>query len=131
MVHQRFTPHRVEEMAPTPTRLTVHKGSRELEIVFDDGYTRRLPIEYLRVFSPSDEVKGSGTSEGIWAFGKEDVGIEAIEPLGNYAVRVAFTDGHAGAVFSYDKLYELATEYERNWAGYLERLAEAGVRRSE
>ncbi len=116
---------------PTPTKLTVHRGSRELELAFDDGLTRRLPVEYLRVFSPSDEVKGPGTSEGIVAFGKEQVEIECIEPIGNHAVRVAFSDGHAGAVFSYDKLYELAMEYERYWESYLERLAEAGVQRDD
>ena len=115
---------------PTPTKLTVHRGSREIEVAFDDGYSRSLPMEYLRVFSPADEVKGPGTSEGIVAFGKEDVAVERVEPVGNHSVRLAFSDGHDTAVFSYDKLYELARDYEANWNSYLERLAEAGVRRN-
>lgn len=114
---------------PTPTRLAVHRGSRELEVTFDDGFSRCLPCEYLRVFSPSEELQGPGATQGVLAIGKEDVSIERVEPLGSYAVRLVFSDGHDTAVYSYEKLYELATEYERNWEAYLERLAEAGVRR--
>ena len=115
---------------PAPTDLTFHRASRELEITFDDGFARRLPAEYLRVFSPSAEVRGHGPGQEVLVFGKEDVTIERIEPVGNYAVKLVFSDGHDTGIYSWDNLYALATQYEENWQSYLARLEEAGVQRN-
>ncbi len=115
---------------PTPTDLIHHRVSRELEIVFDDGFSRRLPCEYLRVFSPSAEVRGHGPGQEVLVIGKENVNIERIEPVGNYAVRLVFDDGHDSGIYSWDELYALATQFEENWQGYLAQLEEAGVERA-
>lgn len=114
---------------PTPTDLILHRRSRELEVIFDDGFTRRLPCEYLRVFSPSAEVRGHGPGQEVLVFGKEDVNIERIEPVGNYAVRLVFDDGHDTGLYSWEQLYALAARFEENWQSYLARLEEAGVQR--
>ncbi len=116
---------------PVPTDITLHKQARELEVTFDDGFSRRLPCEYLRVFSPSAEVRGHGPQQEILVFGKERVNIERIEPVGNYAVRLVFDDGHDTGLYTWEELYELASQYEENWRSYLARLEEAGVRRDE
>ena len=116
---------------PVPTDITLHQGSRELEVTFDDGLSRRLPCEYLRVFSPSAEVRGHGPQQEILIFGKEKVNIERIEPVGNYAVRLVFDDGHDTGLYTWEELYELAAQYEQNWQSYLSRLENAGVRRQE
>lgn len=114
---------------PAPTDITLHRRSRELEVTFDDGLTRRLPCEYLRVFSPSAEVRGHGPGQEVLVFGKEHVNIQRIEPVGNYAVKLIFDDGHDTGIYSWDQLYELAAQYEENWQSYLARLEEAGVQR--
>lgn len=114
---------------PTPTDLILHRSSRELEVVFDDGFSKRLPCEYLRVFSPSAEVQGHGPGQEVLVIGKEAVNIDRIEPVGNYAVRLVFDDGHDTGLYSWDQLYELAAQYEENWQSYLSRLEEAGVQR--
>ncbi len=115
---------------PTPTDITLHRQSHEFEVTFDDGLSRRLPCEYLRVFSPSAEVRGHGPGQEVLVFGKEDVNVERIEPVGNYAVKLVFDDGHDTGIYSWDNLYELAAQYEENWQSYLARLEEAGVQRS-
>lgn len=115
---------------PKPTDITLHRQSRELEITFDDGLSRCLPCEYLRVFSPSAEVRGHGPGQEVLVFGKEDVNIDRIDPVGNYAVKLIFDDGHDTGIYSWDQLYELATQYEQNWQSYLARLEEAGVQRA-
>ncbi|PSQ92727.1 MAG: 1-(5-phosphoribosyl)-5-((5-phosphoribosylamino)methylideneamino)imidazole-4-carboxamide isomerase, partial [Proteobacteria bacterium SW_6_67_9] len=107
---------------PVPTDLTLHQRSRELEITFDDGFSKRLPCEYLRVFSPSAEVRGHGPGQEVLVIGKEDVNIDRIEPVGNYAVKLIFSDGHSTGIYSWDNLYALATQYEENWQSYLARL---------
>jgi DUF971 family protein len=115
---------------PPPTDIKLHRRSRALEVVFADGMKGRLSAEYLRVHSPSAEVKGHAAGEGILVSGKEHVGIERIEPIGNYAVRLVFDDGHNPGLFTWSVLYELLSEHERKWQRYLERLAAAGKSRS-
>lgn len=115
---------------PVPTDLTLHRASRELEITFDDGFNKRLPCEYLRVFSPSAEVRGHGPGQEVLVVGKEDVNIDRIEPVGNYAVKLIFSDGHSTGIYSWDNLYALAAQYEENWQSYLAQLEEAGVQRN-
>lgn len=114
---------------PAPTDITLHRRSRELEVTFDDGLSKRLSCEYLRVFSPSAEVRGHGAGQEVLVFGKEHVNIQRIDPVGNYAVRLVFDDGHDTGIYSWEQLYELAAQYEENWRSYLARLEEAGVQR--
>jgi DUF971 family protein len=111
---------------PPPTDLKLHRKSRELEVRFPDGLNARLSAEFLRVHSPSAEVKGHGAGEGVLVTGKEAVNIASIEPVGRYAVRLVFDDGHNTGLYTWAVLYELCAEKERKWARYLERLAEAG-----
>lgn len=112
-----------------PTEIKLHQGSRRLEVAFEDGTRFDLPCEYLRVFSPSAEVRGHGPGSETLVTGKETVNISAIEPIGHYAVRLVFDDGHATGLYSWEVLYDLGTEQERNWQDYLRRLAEAGHQR--
>ncbi len=111
---------------PQPTDIKVRTASRLLEVRFDDGAAFELPFEYLRVFSPSAEVKGHGPGEGTLQLGKEAVGIKAVEPVGNYALRLVFDDGHNTGLYSWSLLYELGRDQAMNWARYLERCAGAG-----
>jgi DUF971 family protein len=112
-----------------PTEIKLHQTSRRLEVAFEDGTHFELPCEYLRVFSPSAEVRGHGPGTGTLVTGKENVNITAIEPVGNYAVRLVFDDGHATGLYSWNILHELGVNQETNWQDYLRRLAEAGYRR--
>ncbi len=113
----------------TPTEIHLHQKSRMLEIAFDDGKRFKLSCEYLRVHSPSAEVAGHGPGEGVLQVGKEDVGINAIEQVGNYAVQLVFDDNHDTGIFSWEYLYELGIDQEQKWQRYLERLKEAGYQR--
>ena len=115
---------------PPPTEIKYHKRSRELEVVFADGMTGRLSAEYLRVHSPSAEVKGHAAGEGILVTGKEQVGIARIDPVGRYAVKLVFDDGHDTGLYTWALLYELLSDHDRKWARYLERLAQAGKTRA-
>ena len=115
---------------PPPTDIKYHKRSRELEVRFADGMNGRLPAEYLRVHSPSAEVKGHAAGEGILVTGKELVGIARIDPVGRYAVKLVFDDGHDTGLYTWAVLYELASDRDRKWARYLERLAQAGKTRA-
>jgi DUF971 family protein len=115
---------------PPPTEIKYHKRSRELEVVFADGMTGRLSAEYLRVHSPSAEVKGHAAGEGILVTGKEQVGIARIDPVGRYAVKLVFDDGHDTGLYTWAVLYELLSDHDRKWARYLERLAQAGKTRA-
>jgi DUF971 family protein len=117
--------------APFPTDIRVRTASRLLDVSFNDGAHFQLSFEYLRVFSPSAEVKGHGGGEGLLQTGKESVGISAVEPVGNYAVRLVFDDGHNTGLYTWSLLHELGRDREANWARYLERCEEAGVRRRE
>jgi DUF971 family protein len=112
---------------PQPTDIKLRTQSRILEVRFDDGSRFELPFEYLRVFSPSAEVTGHGAGEGILQTGKENVGISGIEPVGNYALRLKFDDGHDTGLYSWTLLHELGVSQAGKWKRYLERCAEAGV----
>jgi len=109
-----------------PTDITLHQKSRLLEVAFEDGSRFRLPCEYLRVYSPSAEVRGHAPGQGTLPLGKEKVGIVAIEPVGHYAVRLRFDDGHDTGLYSWDWLYHLGREQERLWKEYLLKLERAG-----
>ena len=111
--------------APHPTDIKLRTESRLLEISFDDGSHFALPFEYLRVFSPSAEVRGHAGGEGKLVLGKEQVGIGKIEPVGNYALRLHFDDGHDTGLFSWAVLHELGRDQRKNWERYLKRCAEA------
>jgi len=115
--------------APRPVEIKLHQKSRVLEIGFDDGKNYRLSCEYLRVYSPSAEVRGHGPGQEVLQEGKKDVEIAAIEPVGNYAVKLVFSDGHDTGLYSWDYLYDLGENQPRLWQQYLERLALAGVHR--
>ena len=112
--------------APTPTEIRLRRQSRLLQVSFDDGSRFELPLEFLRVHSPSAEVKGHGPGQETLVVGKQDVGITRIEPVGQYAVRLVFDDGHDSGLYSWKYLHELGRDRERLWARYLERLREAG-----
>ena len=111
---------------PTPTELTVHQKSRLLEVAFDDGSAFSIPFELMRVYSPSAEVKGHGPGQETLQVGKRDVGITGVEPVGNYAVKPLFTDGHESGIFTWDYLYKLGSEHAALWQDYLDRLHAAG-----
>jgi DUF971 family protein len=108
---------------PRPTEIRLHQKSRLLEISFDDGKSYRLPCEYLRVYSPSAEVRGHGPGQEIMQEGKKDVDILGVEPVGNYAVKLVFSDGHDTGLYSWDYLYSLGENQAELWRKYLERLA--------
>jgi DUF971 family protein len=113
-------------MTKNPTALTVHQKSRVLDIAFDDGAAFSLPFEYLRVYSPSAEVRGHGAGQEVLQLGKREVGITALDPVGNYAVKPTFTDGHDSGLYTFDYLYKLGAEQESLWQDYMRRLADAG-----
>jgi DUF971 family protein len=115
----------------TPTAIRLHRKSRVLEVGWEDGTSFRLPCEYLRVFSPSAEVQGHGPDQAVLLVGKEKVNIRAIDPVGHYAVKLVFDDGHDSGLFSWSYLHWLGSNYEENWATYLGRLAEVGYKRKE
>ncbi|RJG25738.1 gamma-butyrobetaine hydroxylase-like domain-containing protein [Massilia cavernae] len=110
----------------TPIELTVRQKSRVLEIAFDDGSAFSLPFEYLRVYSPSAEVRGHGAGQEVLQLGKRDVQVTALEPVGNYAVKPTFSDGHDSGLFTWEYLHKLGTEQDALWAGYMQRLHAAG-----
>ena len=112
-----------------PTAITLHQQSRVLEVAFSDGRSFRLPYEFLRVYSPSAEVRGHGPGQEVLQKGKREVDIRALEPVGSYAVQPAFSDGHSTGIFSWDYLYELGENQEKLWADYLARLVQAGASR--
>lgn len=113
----------------TPTDIRLRSRSRVLDVTFSDGASFELPCEYLRVFSPSAEVRGHGPGQEVLQVGKEAVNITAIEPVGLYAVKLVFDDGHDSGLYSWQCLYELGEGYEKNWQDYLQRLSQAGYRR--
>lgn len=109
-----------------PTDIKLHQKSRVLEVAFDDGQTFKLPCEYLRVYSPSAEVRGHGPGQETLQVGKEDVNIIAIEPVGNYAVKLFFDDGHNSGIYSWDYLHDLGAHQDELWREYLSQLRLAG-----
>jgi len=114
---------------PQPVEITLHQASRVLEIAFSDGASFRLPCELLRVYSPSAEVRGHGPGQEQLQIGKKDVGITAVEPVGAYAVRLVFSDGHDTGLYSWEYLYHLGTDQEQLWRDYLRRMEAAGASR--
>lgn len=118
-------------MERTPVEIRLRKNSRLLAVEFDDGSRFELPFEYLRVNSPSAEVKGHGPGQDVLQTGKEHVQIRKIEPIGHYAVRLVFDDGHDTGLYTWNYLYELGRDRDSNWQAYLDRLSAAGYARSE
>ncbi|EGV33304.1 protein of unknown function DUF971 [Thiorhodococcus drewsii AZ1] len=116
-------------MTTVPTELNLHRQSRVLEIAYPDGSRYSLPCEYLRVYSPSAEVQGHGPGQEVLQVGKEDVGIDRIEPVGNYAVCLHFDDEHNTGIYSWDHLYRLCTQQEQLWQTYLDHLEQTGYQR--
>ena len=114
---------------PIPTRIVVHQQSKLLEIEFDDGLLAKLPFEYLRVYSPSAEVRGHGPGQEVLQVAKRQVGIETLEPVGNYAVQPRFSNGHDTGLYSWDYLHWLAKNHESLWRDYIKRLGAAGASR--
>lgn len=112
-----------------PTDITLHRASHVLEVAFDGGETFRLPAEYLRVHSPSAEVQGHGPGQRVLVAGKRNVNIDAVEPVGNYAVLLRFSDGHATGLYSWSILHALGRDHARNWQDYLDALANHGLSR--
>ncbi len=109
-----------------PTDIRLHQKSRILEIAFEDGRHFKLPCEYLRVYSPSAEVRGHGPGQEVLQVGKENVNLTNIEPVGSYAVALHFDDGHNTGIYSWDLLYHLGVHQDDLWRDYLARLAQAG-----
>jgi len=115
--------------APIPSAITVHSQSRQLQVGFSDGSDFHIPFELMRVYSPSAEVQGHGPGQEVLQTGKREVTLLELEPVGNYAVKPVFSDGHDSGLFSWDYLYFLGSEQDRLWADYLARLQAAGVER--
>lgn len=109
---------------PTPIEITLRQNTRRLDVHFDDGYQCSLPCEYLRVYSPSAEVQGHGPNNAKLVTGKADVQIIAIEPVGHYALRLVFDDGHNSGLYTFEKLYELGQHQTEYWSDYLRKLAD-------
>ena len=114
---------------PTPTEIKLHQKSRVLEISFSDGSRFELSYEFLRVYSPSAEVRGHGPGQEVLQVGKKDVDILSLEPVGTYAVQPHFSDGHGTGIYSWDYLYDLGTNRQSLWQTYLKRIEAAGARR--
>ncbi|MCB5184971.1 DUF971 domain-containing protein [Methylobacillus gramineus] len=116
--------------SPRPTDIRLHQASRKLDISFDNGLSGTLSCEFLRVYSPSAEVRGHGAGQEVLQTGKQDVNITAIEPIGHYAVKLTFTDGHNSGLYSWDYLYELLENHDALWQKYIERLEASNANRS-
>jgi DUF971 family protein len=114
---------------PKPIALTLHQQSRVLEVRYEDGVVHRIPFELMRVYSPSAEVQGHSPEQAVLQTGKRHVGIYAMEPVGNYAVKPTFSDGHQSGLFSWDYLHHLGADEAALWQDYFRRLESAGVDR--
>ena len=119
----------LSSQTPQPTSITVHQQSRVLEVGFANGTHFRIPFELMRVYSPSAEVQGHGPGQEVLQTGKREVGLTALEPIGNYAVQPTFSDGHDTGIFSWDYLYFLGSQQQDLWRKYEGRLAQAGMSR--
>lgn len=115
--------------APIPQNIELHQRTKTLELIYADGERHSLSCEYLRVYSPSAEVRGHGPGQEVLQTGKINVTINAIQPMGNYALQLIFSDGHDSGIYSWDYLYQLATQHDTRWQDYLDRLHEAGASR--
>ena len=114
---------------PVPSEIKLHQKSRVLEITYAEGKSFRLPSEFLRVYSPSAEVRGHGPGQEVLQVGKKDIDILKVEPVGTYAVQFTFSDGHSTGIYSWDLLYDYGVRYQELWDRYLGRLAAAGASR--
>ena len=121
----------LQKNTPAPQDITVHGASRVLEVSFADGASFRIPFELMRVYSPSAEVQGHGPGQEVLQTGKRLVTLTDLEPVGNYAVKPIFSDGHDSGIFSWDYLYFLGTQQDELWDAYAKRLQEAGVQRDD
>ena len=119
----------LDASTPLPTEIKLHQASRVLEIAFADGKTFRLPYEFLRVYSPSAEVRGHGPGQETLQPGKREVTITEVEAVGHYALRPKFSDGHDTGIYSWDYLYDLGMRQDELWQRYIDRLAKAGASR--
>jgi DUF971 family protein len=119
----------LEKHTPTPQDITVHGASRVLEVSFADGASFRIPFELMRVYSPSAEVQGHGPGQEVLQTGKRLVELEGLEPIGNYAIKPTFSDGHDSGLFTWEYLYFLGSEQDQLWADYERRLQAAGTDR--
>jgi len=116
-------------MTEQPTEITLHQQSRELEIAFADGLRSKFPFEFLRVNSPSAEVRGHGIGQEVLQVGKRNVNVLNIEPVGSYAIKIDFDDGHDTGLYSWEYLRRLGEHQDQIWQGYLQRMKEAGASR--
>jgi DUF971 family protein len=114
---------------PSPTEIKLHQKSRVLEIAFADGKRFRFPYEFLRVYSPSAEVRGHGPGQDVLQIGKQNVEITTLEPVGTYAVQPVFSDGHDTGIYSWDYFYDLGMNQDEMWRHYLQRINEAQASR--
>jgi DUF971 family protein len=121
----------LDPSTPHPTEIKLHQASRVLELAFDDGRAFRLPYEFLRVYSPSAEVRGHGPGQETLQTGKRDVTIKEVEPVGHYAIRPTFSDGHDTGIYSWDYLYDLGARQDELWQRYLDRMTAAGASRDK
>ncbi len=119
----------LDRTAPIPTEIKLHQKSRQMELAFSDGTQFQLSYEFLRVYSPSAEVRGHGPGQEVLQAGKRSVDIVAVEPVGSYAIQPEFSDGHNTGIYSWDYLYELGLNRDRLWQDYLDRLSRAGKSR--
>jgi DUF971 family protein len=119
----------IDSSTPVPTEIKLHQTSRAMELSFADGTSFRLPYEFLRVYSPSADVRGHGPGQETLQVGKREVTIAELEPVGHYAVRPKFSDGHDTGIYSWDYLYDLGERQDELWQRYLARLAAAGASR--
>lgn len=113
----------------TPTEITLHQKSRELEIAFDDGTHYRLPFEFLRVYSPSAEVRGHGPGQETLQVGKKYVQVSDVSPVGSYAMRITFSDGHDTGLYTWEHLSNLGKNQTTLWQDYLRQIEETGASR--
>jgi DUF971 family protein len=116
----------LDNKTPMPTEIKLHQKSRILEIAFSDGQRFNLPCEFLRVYSPSAEVRGHGPGQEVLQVGKKNVEITDVQPVGSYAIQLVFSDGHDSGLYSWDYLHDLGVNQEALWTQYLERMNEAG-----
>jgi DUF971 family protein len=121
----------MSQRPPRPIDIILHQTSRVLEVAFEDGTRFHLPCEFLRVYSPSAEVRGHGPGQETLPLGKENVNISHIEPVGHYAVKLCFDDGHDTGLYSWEWLHHLGSDQEKLWQHYLTRLQQAGHPRKE
>ena len=129
MVSRVIPMSELDKTTPVPTEIKLHQLSRKLEIAFNNGTRFELPYEFLRVYSPSAEVRGHGPGQEVLQVGKKDIGIKGIEPVGSYAVTLTFSDGHDTGIYSWDYLYELGANYVALWGRYVSRMEAAGASR--